>query len=116
MTFHSVLSALVSSFDSPPLLLLAHPFALEHLTAALTHVTQFRVYLGSLSASSENSQIARDVLTDLVDSSGVDIVALGRFLVECMQDCRLLDSMHFRSTGSTWLTLMFTQSRTATGV
>jgi len=82
---------LISSLDAPALLHLVHPFALEHLNTVSTHVRQFRAYLGSLSASSENAQIARDVLTDLVDTSGVDIAALEPFLVECLQDCRLLD-------------------------
>jgi hypothetical protein len=73
---------------------------LEHLNAVSTHVKQFRAYLGSLSASSENAQIARDVLTDLVDTSGVDIAALEPFLAECAQECRLLDSEHISATHS----------------
>jgi hypothetical protein len=80
------------SLDAPPLLHLVHPFALEYLNSVLMHVRQFRAYLGSLSASSENSQIASDVLTDLVDNSGVDIAALEAFLVESAQGCQMLDS------------------------
>lgn len=83
--------ASVTSLDAPRLLHLVHPFALEHLSAVSTHVRHFRAYLGTLSASSENAQIARDVLSDLVDTSGVDITALEPFLVECAQDCRTLD-------------------------
>jgi hypothetical protein len=88
---------LTSSLDAPSLLHLGHPFALEHLNGVATHIRQFRTYLGSLAASSENSQIARDVLADLVDTSGVDIVALEPFLVGCAQDCKMLDSELFYS-------------------
>ena len=107
-----------SSLDAPPLLHLVHPFALEHLNAVSTHVRQFRAYLGSLSASSENAQIARDILTDLVDMSGVDLVALGPFLVECVQDCRLLDSECIFCYAFCYWTpgLLLTQNRIATRV
>jgi hypothetical protein len=97
MAFRLASPALKSPLDAPSLLHLVHPFALEHLNAVATHVRQFRAYIGSLSASSENSQIARDVLADLVDTSGVDIAALEPFLVECAQDCRMLDSEPFYS-------------------
>lgn len=55
-------------------------------------MNQFRGYLGSLSARGENAQIARDVLIDLVDNSGIDFGALVLLLSECLKDCQLLDS------------------------
>lgn len=112
--------ASVTSLDAPRLLHLVHPFALEHLSAVSTHVRHFRAYLGTLSASSENAQIARDVLSDLVDTSGVDITALEPFLVECAQDCRTLDSEHISAILLCWLNsglnLLVTQSKIATGI
>ena len=93
---------------------LVHPFALEHLNAVSTHVRQFRAFLGSLSASSENAQIARDVLADLVDTSGIDFAALESFLVECVQDCRLLDSEPISGTHSArWIAGLLVFSRRA---
>ncbi|KAG5647224.1 hypothetical protein DXG03_000759 [Asterophora parasitica] len=66
---------------TPILLLLGHPFPLNILFTALSHVQKYRAYVGSLSARGENSQIARDVLIDLVDSSGINFAALKAALV-----------------------------------
>jgi hypothetical protein len=92
--FHLASPASIPSLDAPPLLHLVHPIAVEYLNLVLMHVRQLRAYLGSLSASSENSHMARDVLTDLVDSSGVDIAALEPFLAESVQISQMLDSEH----------------------
>jgi hypothetical protein len=86
--------------DAPSLLHLVHPFALEQLNTISMHVTQFRAYLGTLSASSENAQIAKDILTDIVDTSGVDIAALEPFLVECAKEVRMLNSESTSATSS----------------
>ncbi|RDB21136.1 hypothetical protein Hypma_011673 [Hypsizygus marmoreus] len=77
--------------NAPILLFLGHPFAFQNFGTALGHVTRYRAYLGSLSAKGEVAQIARDVLIDLVDSSGVDFAALGTLLVSLVQECQALD-------------------------
>ena len=62
--------------ETPALLHLGHQYALTNLHTMLTHVKSLRLFMGHLSARGENAQIARDVLVDLVDSSGFDIDAL----------------------------------------
>lgn len=77
----------------PPILLnLAHPYATRNLFTILQHLKRFRTYLGSLSAGGENSRIARDVLVDLVDCSGVDFEALYPVLEEIVQKSKIHDS------------------------
>lgn len=72
--------------ETPMLLHIGHPYALTNLHTILTHVKNFRVFLGQLSARGENAQIAKDVLVDLVDCSGFDIDALCSFLAECVRE------------------------------
>lgn len=76
--------------DTPILLHLVHPRALDHLNSALTHVRRFRTHLGSLSARGENAQIAKDVLVDLVDCSGVDL----GLLLEVLRDAKGVSGMY----------------------
>jgi hypothetical protein len=64
------------TINSPILLHLAHPFTLQNIITALKHVKAFRAFLGPLPAGGENSQIAKEVLVDLVDCSGVDLTGL----------------------------------------
>ena len=66
----------VHALNSPILLHLAHPFTLRYFIDGLKHVKSFRAFLGSLPAGGENSQIAKEVLVDLVDCSGVDLTGL----------------------------------------
>ncbi|KAJ7940556.1 hypothetical protein B0H13DRAFT_1938690 [Mycena leptocephala] len=80
-----------TSFQTPPssvLLHLAHPYALRSLHAALSNVTRFKNTVGSLSASEENSQIAKSVLVDLIDCSGVDFNALEPLLSELLVEVK----------------------------
>jgi hypothetical protein len=77
--------------NSPTLLHLAHPFTLQNFIAALKHVKAFRTFLGSLPAGGENSQIAKEVLVDLVDCSGVDLIDLITALEEVLERVQSLD-------------------------
>lgn len=61
---------------------LLHPFALRHLTEAVAHVKRFRETVNPLPPKGENSQIAKDVLIDTVDASGVDLNILLPLLEE----------------------------------
>ncbi|KAI0636718.1 hypothetical protein C8Q77DRAFT_1051073 [Trametes polyzona] len=79
------------SLDSPIFLHLAHPYALGRLQNAIEHVKRFRDHVGKLTAKGENSHIAKDVLTDITDCSGVDLQPLGPLLAEILQDCKQLD-------------------------
>ncbi|PBK97052.1 hypothetical protein ARMGADRAFT_1010562 [Armillaria gallica] len=69
-------------YEVPCLLHIVHPRALVNLKQALSNVRDFRSTLGSLTTRGENSQIAKDVLVDLVDCSGVDLNALNPLLDE----------------------------------
>ena len=79
------------TLNSPILLHLAHPFTLENFITALKHVKEFRTFLGSLPAGGENSQIAKEVLVDLVDCSGVDLTGLILALEEVLERVQNLD-------------------------
>lgn len=69
-------SASTHPFGSPIFLHLAHPYAVRCLLVALTYVKGFRDFLSGLSPRGESAQIAKDVLLDSVDSSGIDLNAL----------------------------------------
>jgi hypothetical protein len=79
------------ALNSPILLHLAHPFTLQNFITALKHVKGFRAFLGSLPAGGENSQIAKEVLVDLVDYSGVDLTALISALENIIERVQSLD-------------------------
>jgi len=78
------------------LLHLIHPSGLTTLHSLLTHVKRFRSYLGSLSTTAENAQIAKDVLVDLVDCSGIDLLKLEPLLTEFVPVVQALDSSVLR--------------------
>ncbi|KAG1754658.1 hypothetical protein EDB19DRAFT_1667565 [Suillus lakei] len=65
-----------SPLATPILLHLVHPLALTNLRAVVFHVNCFHQYLASMTAKRENSQFARDIMLDLVSSSGLDLKAL----------------------------------------
>ncbi|KAG6837305.1 hypothetical protein H0H93_011907 [Arthromyces matolae] len=70
--------------DTPILLFLAHPFALDQFVRALSHVQKFCVYVKSLTARGEAAQIARDTVIDLISTSGIDVSALvGTLEITC---------------------------------
>lgn len=81
----------VLSLDSPIFLLLVHPYALSRLQTALAHVKRFRDQVAKLTAKGENSHIAKDVLMDITDCSGVDLQPLGPLMTEILQDAKRLD-------------------------
>ncbi|KAH9951450.1 hypothetical protein B0H21DRAFT_719063 [Amylocystis lapponica] len=73
-------SSAVPALDSPVFL---------HLAAnGGAHVKRFRDYIGTLSPRGENAQMAKDVLLDVVDCSGVDLDVLGRLLGEALQEAK----------------------------
>jgi len=78
------------ALDSPTLLHLIQPFALTNLHGALGHVKRLRKQLGALSAKGETAQIAKDILIDLVDCSGIDLNALESIFVESMPEAKAL--------------------------
>ncbi|KAI0647318.1 hypothetical protein C8Q79DRAFT_908461 [Trametes meyenii] len=79
------------SLDSPIFLHLVHPYAISCLQSAIEHVKRFRDHVGRLAARGENSHIAKDVLMDITDSSGVDLHPLVPLLSGILQDSKQLD-------------------------
>ncbi|KAI0819541.1 hypothetical protein BC628DRAFT_1525877 [Trametes gibbosa] len=84
------------SLDNPIFLHLAHPYAVSRLQTALEHVKRFRNHVGKLVAKGENSHIAKDVLMDITDGSGVDLPLLGPLLTEILQDTKQLNAQDLR--------------------
>lgn len=80
--------SLSSPFDSPILLHLTHPFMLPNLIGVIMHVNRFYHSLSALSPKGENSQIARDILMDVVGCSGLDLKGIEEILKGTMPDVR----------------------------
>ncbi|KAK7054787.1 pseudouridine synthase pus4 [Paramarasmius palmivorus] len=81
---------------SPNMLHFAHPQALQNVLDAVTNVKKFREFLGALTARSENSQIARDVLIDQIDCSGVDLGGLIPILTDLRDSIQTVDAAQAR--------------------
>lgn len=64
------------------LLHLVHPYAFQNLKDAINHVSRFRDELDPLPPRCESAQIAKDILMDAADSSGVDLKRLLHVLDE----------------------------------
>lgn len=77
--------------DLPIFLLLGQTYALSNLQRALGHVKRFRNQLRASSVRAENAQIARDVLIDLVDCSGIDLEALEALLETLVPDVKAIE-------------------------
>lgn len=71
---------------SPQLLHILHPFTLDNLTESISHLVAFRAYLDTLQASRMKAAIAKDVLADVLDCSGINfkelVVALNEMKTE----------------------------------
>lgn len=52
------------------------------------YIKRFRDHVASLTAKGENAQIARDVLLDVVDCSGIDLEQLGTVFGEVYQSLK----------------------------
>ncbi|KIJ16952.1 hypothetical protein PAXINDRAFT_168391 [Paxillus involutus ATCC 200175] len=65
-----------SPFDCPILLHLVHPLTLANLIGLTIHVNRFYHSLNSFTPKGENSQIARDILVDLIGCSGLNFKGL----------------------------------------
>lgn len=81
------------SLEPAILLNLVHPYALQNFYSVVRQVKRYQVYLHSLSPSGEKAQIARAALIDLIQSSGVDFVALEPFLEDILRDTQKLERM-----------------------
>ncbi|KAH9935022.1 uncharacterized protein B0H18DRAFT_1207647 [Fomitopsis serialis] len=67
---------------------LVHPYSLERIRIILGYIKRFRDHVASLTAKGENAQIARDVLLDVVDCSGIDLERLSIVFTEVYQSLK----------------------------
>ncbi|KAF8136567.1 hypothetical protein EV363DRAFT_1395672 [Boletus edulis] len=79
---------LSSPFDSPLFLHLTHPFMLTNIIGMIMHVNRFYHSLSALTPKGENSQIARDILMDVIGCSGLDLKGIEEILKSAMLDVR----------------------------
>lgn len=77
-----------SPLDSPVLLHLVHPFILPNLIGVIIHVNRFYHLLSVLTPKGENSQMARDILMDVIDCSGLDLRGIEEILKGTHPDVR----------------------------
>lgn len=82
-----------SSFETPILLHLVHPILLSNLIEMTAYVNEFHQLLSSLSPKEENSQMARDYLLDIVDSSGLNLSALVDIFRAALDDIKHIPGM-----------------------
>ncbi|TFY83710.1 hypothetical protein EWM64_g293 [Hericium alpestre] len=76
----------------PPVFLhLLHPLAFRHLMSSLVAVKRFHDYLKRLNASAENAQIAKNVLLDTVQCSGLKMKELESSLLSVAEDINKLN-------------------------
>ena len=64
---------------------LVHPYSLGRIRSILGYIKRFRDHIASLTPTGENAQIAKDVLTDVVDCSGIELDRLNTVLGEIYQ-------------------------------
>lgn len=67
---------------------LTHPFILTNLVGVIVHVNRFYHSLSALTPKGENSQIARDILMDVISCSGLDLRGIEEILKGAISDAR----------------------------
>jgi len=72
--------------NEPIWLHLIHPLTLSNMCATLAHVIGFYNHVVNLTAKAEDAQIARDVLVDAVQCSGIDLKLLHFLFSECLTE------------------------------
>jgi hypothetical protein len=81
---------------NPQLLHILHPYALDNLIGALSHLNTFRAYLDTLQASAVKAGIAKDVIVDVIDCSGIDFKELELGLKKVKTELAAVDGAYPR--------------------
>lgn len=81
----------VSSLADPIFLLICHPMPFALVQTTLSHICGLRACLHSRTPSAEKAQIAKDILLDLVDCSGLDLLGIQTALGELTPELQKLD-------------------------
>lgn len=68
-----------------------------------------------MSTSAENAQIAKDVLVDLVDCSGIDLAKLDILLIQFSQEVKSLDSEYYLALSQKFIEVLHHQSTSFAG-
>ncbi|GJJ16006.1 hypothetical protein Clacol_010285 [Clathrus columnatus] len=84
-----------SYFVPSSLIHLVHPYALRNLIDVLSHINSFRAYLDTLTASKLKSSLAKELVMDTLDKSGLNLkeieVAIRK--ISQMEELRSLDEI-----------------------
>ncbi|KAF5377046.1 hypothetical protein D9757_007706 [Collybiopsis confluens] len=88
-----------NDLHAPLFLHLVHPRALQNLQTALTHVKQLGSYLASMTPRTENAQLSREVLLNLVECSGIDLEGLDSILDKLAKSVRAFDVVRSLTLG-----------------
>ncbi|KAA1471094.1 hypothetical protein DENSPDRAFT_837020 [Dentipellis sp. KUC8613] len=93
---HSVEDVKPSSTLPPIFLHLLHPHAFRQLRVAVGAVGRFYEYVKKLNPSVENAQMAKGILVDFVDCSGLNLKELETAMVAAADDVVLLNGEDLR--------------------
>ena len=78
-------SKISSPLLNPTLLHLIHPISLNKLISFVGHIRRLRDFVAGLNPSAENSRLAKDVLLDVIDNSGVDLNHIELMLADLLR-------------------------------
>ncbi|THU88421.1 hypothetical protein K435DRAFT_842205 [Dendrothele bispora CBS 962.96] len=79
------------ALDAPILLHLVHPTAFKALRATVSNIKRFRQTIDKLTPKSENTQIAKEALIDILDCAGLDVSGLEQLLDDFSQTIKDID-------------------------
>ncbi|KAK7467224.1 hypothetical protein VKT23_004282 [Stygiomarasmius scandens] len=82
--------------DASIFLHLTHPIALRTLRTTVNSMKRFRQIIDGLTPKSENTQIAKDALVDIIDYAGVDVSGLEEILDKFSQAMNDIDERDVR--------------------
>lgn len=76
---------------------LVHPYALRNFIDALSHINAFRAYLDTITASKLRSVLAKEVLLDAQNDSGLNLKEIESELrkISQMDDFKILNGKWF---------------------
>ncbi|KAF8578251.1 hypothetical protein K439DRAFT_1417327 [Ramaria rubella] len=82
----------------PSLIHISHPYALDNFIGALSHLNTFRTFLDTLTASRLKAGLAKEVVVDVIDCSGIDFKELesGLRMIKKLEEFTSLDADVFQ--------------------
>ncbi|KAF8505026.1 hypothetical protein BU17DRAFT_71546 [Hysterangium stoloniferum] len=82
---------------SPILITIIHPYMLDNFIGALFHLNTFRAFLDTLTASKLKAGIAKEVIVDIIDGSGINLKQFEAELrkIQQLEELTSLDGEHY---------------------